>query len=327
MGVPQDHLLVFPCNIDLLHQYACSGLYSPMDFIGKESLKKKLEKLNLEDSTDCSDLWKQLTEEEMKEFETMVEKCEFGKFVLMWEPWWNKKVKENLIEEVGDRMVNYLSPKILDMKAASKVSHLTKRKPSDCVKYDLLNLLFGYVFICRLYNGDHEEFPSESVEFIMKLSPVLEGKNFGNVGEAIFYTIQKLTEKNSEFTIPWITAVSAIEDVQKIMEGPNKLPTVQYVLHALGDIKKLFQTTQLQLKMEKSGRITTSQYRRTLKMSIKKIEYYLCWATEYGCALTDLLPEIVQEKLSALAYTSFHELKVDSRKEQPKETKLIEEVS
>ncbi|XP_076366918.1 zinc finger HIT domain-containing protein 2 isoform X3 [Tachypleus tridentatus] len=286
--------------------------------IGKESLKTKMENLNLDD---CSDLWKQLTKKEKKEFESMVAKCEFGELVSTWEPWWNKKMEEKLIEDLGSA-----SPKILDVKAIPKVSDVTKRKPSDCVKYDLLNLLYGYIFICRLYNGDHAEFPSESVECIMNISPVLEGKNFGNVGEAIFYTIQKVTVKNSEFTIPWITAVSAIEDVQKIVEGPNKLPTVEYVLHALNDIKKLFQITQQLLKKEKSGRVATSQCKKTLKMSIKKIEYYFCWASEYGSALIDLLPEIVQEKLSALANTSFHELKIDSMKEQPQERKLIEEV-
>ena len=37
-----------------------------------------------------------------------------------------------------------------------------KGKPSADIKNNVVNVLYAYCFICRLYNGDHLSFPTEA---------------------------------------------------------------------------------------------------------------------------------------------------------------------
>lgn len=39
-----------------------------------------------------------------------------------------------------------------------------KVSPSPFVKYDVINVLYGYAYVARLYNGDHSDFVVEAVE-------------------------------------------------------------------------------------------------------------------------------------------------------------------
>lgn len=56
---------------------------------------------------------------------------------------------------------------------------LQSKEPSDCVQYNLINILAAYAFTTRYFNGDYRDFVKEAVSCIASLSLCLKNnQNF-----------------------------------------------------------------------------------------------------------------------------------------------------
>lgn len=67
-------------------------------------------------------------------------------------------------------------------RALPPLAALTRAQPSPLLQYHLLDLLYGYCFVLRLYNGDCSTDPGEAADVLFSLSAVLEAVAGG--GEA-----------------------------------------------------------------------------------------------------------------------------------------------
>ena len=77
------------------------------------------------------------------------------------------------------------------------IGDICKLRPSADVKYNVVNLLYAYVFVCRLHNGDHVSMATEAAGDMVDLSAVLgQGQNFQSVTEAIEACLGRLQSKN-----------------------------------------------------------------------------------------------------------------------------------
>lgn len=130
------------------------------------------------------------------------------------------------------------------------------------MRYGLLNVLYGYACISRLFLNDWEFVSlSTTIETLLLVSENLRsGLNFKSAVEAVENA--QITACNLVKVTPELNAVMK-NDVVLLYEKPN------YILAALSDIH------QLLVKEEKSSR------KRLLYNSIKKVEFYLSYVSEY----------------------------------------------
>lgn len=61
-----------------------------------------------------------------------------------------------------------------------------QKKPADCVKYNLINVLAAYAFTMKYFNGECHDFVQESISCIMSLSLAMKnGQNFEDFETAV----------------------------------------------------------------------------------------------------------------------------------------------
>ncbi|XP_063425358.1 zinc finger HIT domain-containing protein 2-like [Mytilus trossulus] len=207
-----------------------------------EDLEARLEGLDLE--TDSKTVWNKLTDKEKKEFERLMAGGELSTLVEVWAPWWNDKV---LISEMNDRKVKTRIPAI--QKDITDISTLlSKGKPSADLKNNVINVLYAYCFICRLYNGDHMSFQIEVTKEVLSVSKVLSGTAVcGSPPEAIQMCFQCLQSRDKENLTSRQFNISLIEDVIRIIQGPSQYDPLQFVMSALSELVLLFHKTMSEL--------------------------------------------------------------------------------
>ena len=141
--------------------------------------------------------------------------------------------------------------------------YIQTKKPSEAVRYGLLNVLYGYACISRLFLNDWESVSlSTTIETLLLVSENLRsGLNFKSAVGAI---------ENAQITACSLAKVTPElnellkNDVVLLYKRPN------YILAALSDIHRLL------VKEEKRST------KRLLYNPIKKVEFYLSYVSEYG---------------------------------------------
>uniref|UniRef100_M4BGI4 HIT-type domain-containing protein n=1 Tax=Hyaloperonospora arabidopsidis (strain Emoy2) TaxID=559515 RepID=M4BGI4_HYAAE len=142
-----------------------------------------------------------LTPEERKVFLGEVTNGRLGKLVELWSPWWLlsehkyrsetlARRRELILEELGGHdneeeeavtvRAEVLYPVGLftnveaqKMPKCMNALLLDGRKPSPCLHWHLVELLFGYALVLRAYNGDYEQDVAEAALMLLDLCQVL----------------------------------------------------------------------------------------------------------------------------------------------------------
>ncbi|KAJ8934953.1 hypothetical protein NQ314_013083 [Rhamnusium bicolor] len=114
---------------------------------------------------------------------TMIMSEDITKLIPSWQPWW-LYYKESKVEEVTEEEdFKNGCPKICSIKDFSQI---TTKSPSECVKYNLFNIISSYVFTTRYFNGEHFDFAREAVSCITSLSLTLKAaQNFEDFETAV----------------------------------------------------------------------------------------------------------------------------------------------
>ncbi|XP_071158929.1 zinc finger HIT domain-containing protein 2-like [Mytilus edulis] len=261
-----------------------------------EDLEARLEGLDLE--TDSKTVWNKLTDKEKKEFERLMAGGELSTLVEVWTPWWNDKV---LISEVNDITVKTRIPPI--QKDITDISTLlSKGKPSADLKNNVINVLYAYCFVCRLYNGDHMSFPIEVTKEVLSVSKVLSGTAVcGSPPEAIQMCFQCLQSRDKENLTSRQFNISLIEDVIRIIQGPSQYDPLQFALAALSELVLLFHktmselTTDIKKSKEEKTRLENKDLKKKVFISLKKAEFLLSWTQRFGMALQSAVTELQLE--------------------------------
>ncbi|EEC07382.1 conserved hypothetical protein [Ixodes scapularis] len=188
----------------------------------QEELVERLAEVDLDDAESA---WSCLTADEKAEFEELVASGSAGKLVPVWQPWWERAP---LIAEVAPTDATSDVPPL---------NRLTSQPPAPCVVNSALNVLCGYVYVARLYNGD---LLSESALELLSVSAVLsEDAVFASASEAVQSLLQWTLTLREQTTAEEFPAVLA--SFRKLLEGAG---LGDNVVRALEEVRALLQGRQ-----------------------------------------------------------------------------------
>ncbi|XP_063587938.1 zinc finger HIT domain-containing protein 2-like [Penaeus indicus] len=259
------------------------------------------------DLNDSEAVWKKLTEKERQEFRQLVNSGSFDDLLPPWSPWWEQEVPP--VQEIspGHQIVPAYVAKCPPLVDVPLLSQVMKGSPSPTVPFNILNVLSGYAWTVRLFNGDHQESSVDATEALLSLSSVLSANaNFEEA--AIAVDSPKMEAQNH----PWLMeseefAGTVRRDVMKMLKGPSASDQTFYVRAALSEIHVLLSTCKASLsKKKKSGTrkgLFTSSFGEAsqhvelkittlplVKSSLKKVEFLLSFVREYAPAIISLTP-------------------------------------
>ncbi|XP_022321703.2 zinc finger HIT domain-containing protein 2-like isoform X1 [Crassostrea virginica] len=250
-------------------------------------LSERLAGLDLDNDTEL--IWNRLTEKEKARFNEMMKNGQLSDLVEVWTPWWD--LKREKIRDVSTDEIENRTPAVIE-KIPDISKLLTKSKPSADIRNNVVNALFAYVFVCRLYNGTHWDCPREAALKLVKGSDVLsKGSVCSSPGEAI-----QLSMTNIEFQQSQEFLINLVNDVIKIIRGPGRGEELIFVMAALSEIlqllKKCHSLLKKDIKVSPALSSDSQEGKQLLFLAIKKVEFYLGWSQKCGMILQSVLPEL-----------------------------------
>lgn len=264
-----------------------TGLDDGADEIDEFELSDGLASLNI-DSMKTKDLWNALSECEKNEFKSMLKSGDIASVIPEYKPWW--RMNRKLISSVDDVDKSRI-PGVTS--SITKLAELTKIPPSECIQYNLVNVLYSYAYILMYYNGEIHDNATEAALEILEISNnLMMNESFTCLNHAIHSSIFQLFEKKMLFVSNEHSA-GIIKEVKCIIEGPCPENPLCYVTAALCDLLALCKSYK-KLSKEK-GTIKAKVH-----LTIKKIEYYISWVHEYGGCLHALVPSLEVEHKAAM---------------------------
>ena len=218
-------------------------------------------------------LWSQLSEEEKRNFERLLERNEIGNLLPAdcWTPWYLKVEPKRLVELVHndedasaneqndfDSKKNKLFKEIEDKlkelncrvpaldRSIQRLTDLTRIKPSPHVKCAVINALFAYCFVCRTFSNDHLSFAVESFRLFDELSLLTQREAvFASTRQAIQFAIQLLINRQKARTD---FVLVLIDDLKFILNHPDKI-----YLNIIADLIRLTKLYRQSLKRRPVG--------------------------------------------------------------------------
>ena len=200
------------------------------------------------------------------------------------------------------------------------------------MKYNLVNILYSYVYICKYYNGCHYSFLREAVDRLWKVSAVLyHTVNFSSLDAALRSAIEAC-QQNKELFNSEQFSLSIIDDVLLLLKGSKTDKEISFVELALSDIHRLFAKA---IKFGKNDNKTnpikeTEDFTKSLWLAKKKILFMLAWFCENREECLTLVPFLpVVKEAMALDVKQLQEekLKIQKSRMQKSSKKLIEEIN
>ena len=238
-------------------------------------LETRLEGLDLDRDTD--EIWERLTQGEKDEFDRTM-----GRFVPRYKAWWKEF---NLVrdESKPDKPLPKLYPNI------QSIGDIFTGKPNENLKYDIINVIYTYVCVHRLYNGDFSSKLEHVTEDLVDVSLVLKGEgSFSNLGEALDHPAMKLLQMKE---LEWSSELvfGFYSDVIEVISRNNLHTSFPYVVYCLSDLWYVFGDC---LKLRKKSVAMFNQLKIILYNAQKKIYFFLCWARELHYLLFELCDNI-----------------------------------
>uniref|UniRef100_A0AAV1U0Y9 HIT-type domain-containing protein n=1 Tax=Peronospora matthiolae TaxID=2874970 RepID=A0AAV1U0Y9_9STRA len=241
-----------------------------------------------------------LTPEERKVFLGEVTNGRLGKLVELWSPWWLlsehkyrsetlARRRELIMEELGGHDNKEEEATTVRAEVLYPVGLFTNveaqkmpkcmnallpdgRKPSPCLHWHLVELLFGYALVLRAYNGDYEQDVAEAALMLLDLCQVLSADaRYGSVEHVCLACLEKLCNGG-----PAANKL-AIQDTQQILRSNV------FLLDALSDMRlllKKYKQKELEHSAECDKQARKERKTATKRLAIvqKKLQFYQSWA-------------------------------------------------
>lgn len=280
-----------------------------------EDLADRLVGVNLDGDPD--EIWQRLTDTEKRDFEAFVSSGKMTYAVPLWTAWWSDK-NRCLVQEVSKQPTSAV-PSVLS--SIPELPKLTKLPASDMIPFSIVNVLYGYSYTARLYNGDHVSMSSETAPVILDISESLGRGVFPDAATALAGCLSRLDSgaAHSHFVSREYSVV-IIRDVCQIIAGPSDARPLEYVLAALSDCYHIFRTARKELaQVGRSSGEQADDEGKTLKQKLslaqKKIEFLLSWAVGHGAILQTLLPSLELESCELTTQLAVYESEHDRMEE------------
>jgi len=266
------------------------------------------ERLKGVDLDNCDRVWELLTESERREFNELVDKGDIGGLLPNFDPWWNCHVTpapkiQELNTDPGSALSRDQTAGAEWRQACPKVwadipALPAGKSASPLVKYGVLNLVYSYAYAVRFLYGDYDGDCLEFVDIVERLSgggngSLTAGVNYSLADTAVEAAASSVNQHN-HLAISLEFSRSVKKDVYKIIKGPNSEDKSYFLLSGLSDLRQQYLLALAALK-QKRGRTDSSINpnrphkpsrlaekapdldAKTLRIHLKKIEYYLSW--------------------------------------------------
>ncbi|KAK9700863.1 hypothetical protein K7432_012002 [Basidiobolus ranarum] len=296
----------------------------------EDKLLSRFEDMNIETATP-DDLWELLTEEERADFINTLDANEESTNALIdmaepWRPWWIQSKQYELVSEVGEADNEEMPqiPKVVDN--IESISVLSPKPPRKEMIYNLVNIIFAYVYAVRYLDGDLKHSSADAGSLIWSVSSLLDSKEpfvFESLEDSIVTSMQR-SIKNTQLKQPMGYQILVLHDIVTIFSR------IDFVLAALSELYALFQDIQ---QLDKSFGKTIM---RKAFMSEKKTYFYLSFAKsltekKYTPTLNSLAQELSLHITLMRKENELHENdkeKIESYLEKQKKTSqlMIEEL-
>jgi hypothetical protein len=261
-----------------------TGILPNEDVEGEDDLATRLAGINLDSSPEI--VWERLTESERRQFESFVNSGQLTDVIRLWMPWWCGASKA-LIEDISKSAVNQAIPAVLA--DIPDITQLTKSAISDVISFSVINILYGYAYSARLYNGDHLAMAVESAHVVTDISDAIGHGVFSDVATAIGGCLSRLeSETASAHFVSREYSIAIVSDVSCIVAGPSAAQPLAYVLAALSDCHRIFRTARKEVGKDEI-------LKRSYFAVQKKLEFLLSWVVAHGSVLESLLPALELE--------------------------------
>lgn len=321
------------------------------DEIEAEDLEDRLGDLDII-SAEPEAVWSVLTDKERKEFESAVKSGEISKVINIWVPWWSvRKDKERRmkIEEVHEaNHVTRESPSIPEGVNKNRCHQVPTVKrnipplnslirtssPHVNVKFGLIDVLFAYAYVLRLYNGCPEDALEQAVESLLQLSPVLsQNAMFESVESAVHSSLNLVQHSKDLYCSEEWSHLSLI-DVVALINGHTNCEgqRVNFVECALSHLCRLFTRGKQKLKENSEKQQQATALSKSIWLAKKKAEFFLAWVHSNINILHSLAPSIQLLHNEVMASHKRHkEQKEELEKawggsKPPKKTPLVIEI-
>lgn len=163
---------------------ADDNTYSEDQIQLKESLAERIQGLDLDAEDGIAQVWERLTPQEQADFRN---KQKLATLLVEWRPWWLDVTSKPSVQEIdSEDDVNSGSEEMLARREVAEPPPLEQdvpkfgtmlrgKQPAKELVYNMLDLVYTYVYICRRYNGeiDHMFTTQECAEALLEVSPVL----------------------------------------------------------------------------------------------------------------------------------------------------------
>lgn len=210
-----------------------------------------------ESEENVKQLWSYLTNEEQREFQSMLTDGRISHLLndyKPWKPWWLYKTEAPILitdldkpSTTSSTLPDNIPSTVLDI---VPLPSLTSILPHIHVRFDLFEILFAYVLINIRYRGEFSSYILESgSEFLHVSSRHLTQRPELTVGEQDSISVlqtrisllrEHLQEKSISLRLSEEFFINLLADISMIIHGPypRQTPSNIYVLAALSDLKQ-----------------------------------------------------------------------------------------
>ncbi|GMF13872.1 unnamed protein product [Phytophthora lilii] len=271
----------------------------------EELLAKRMQELAMMDAAGELTLEK-LTPEERKKFFGEVADGRLGKLVELWSPWWlmaerkyrsetSARRRQLIMEEisgsddaedekeVGAVDIVKVEPTVLYPVGLFTSSDAQKmpttmgallpsgRQPSPYLRFHLVEVVFAYALVIRVFNGDYAQDVAEAALMLLDLCQVLSADaRYESVEHVCLACMEKQSSEGSAAN------ALAIRDAQQLLR------TKVFLLDALSDTRALLERYQEDLQPSSESDKHAKKERKAAQKSLaavqKKLQFYLTWA-------------------------------------------------
>ncbi|XP_061462614.1 zinc finger HIT domain-containing protein 2 [Rhineura floridana] len=262
------------------------------------------------EAKDQAGLWGRLSPGQRKHFQRLLSTGEIAAFLPRWEPWWEAAAGGG--RGGGAALVQELPPsppaehKPCQGAPASRppgavpavpasippLSALRRSPPSPLLRFQLPNVLFGYVYALALYHGQAGGEEEEAGELlrdfcgtVLDVSAALGARRvFRSAGEALQGALQAL--EGGRYPECQLGNAAVMAAVARILLGEGPAKPKRYSLAALAHLARL---------LDEGKRRAPAEERPALARAQKKCRFLLSWANENEPELAPLALEVRRE--------------------------------
>ena len=167
------------------------------------------------------------------------------------------------------------------------LSSLTSKTPPPVISLHLLDILFSYCLVLRLFNGQYSADPIDAMGTVFNASQIIcpPGKDIlweeMCINEALVHIISRVTSPSAgRASVHHGFAIGIVSDVSRMLQLGRSI-----VIVALMDMSRLLNAAKQELQQH--TRASDKELQATLRQAQRKLLFFMSWANE-------LLPQVFE---------------------------------